>query len=375
MKDANVRAGSGGGFGGGTDVIGRMMMEAWEGALDADVAILLVDAARRLGDAEMALAHQFSSNFPTPEAAAAAGAPVSSVTKRLLVLNKIDLVRDRTDMLPLIERLTAICEFDAVFLISALRYDGVEDLKDFLFAMSARRPWEHAPDADSEMTDQQRCAEIIREKLYQRLNQEVPYAVEQQLGEWRELSDDEFRELQRRFNTESTSEPAADPSAAPVASSEQPAYQDFDATLLGDAEVAVPEAPAVRNLNSLAKRSPTIAKPSPAASTPSSADKPKALRIVQFLHVTKDSQAKILVGHGGATLKAITARAQEDLERLLSRPVVLSLRVRLKSGKRDHAAASSEPTSRDTEQRDDVQHANRQRELNDSKFQEAMRRL
>ena len=87
------------------------------------------------------------------------------------MLNKIDLVKDRTDLLPLIERLTALCEFDAVFLISALRYDGVEDLKDFLFAMSVRRPWEHAPEVTSRMTDAQRCTEIIREKLYQRLNQ------------------------------------------------------------------------------------------------------------------------------------------------------------------------------------------------------------
>ena len=46
-----------------------------QGALDADVAVLLVDAVRRLGDAELSLAQQFATNFPTPEAAAAAGSP------------------------------------------------------------------------------------------------------------------------------------------------------------------------------------------------------------------------------------------------------------------------------------------------------------
>ncbi len=66
--------------------LGKMMAEAWQGALSADVAVLLVDAARRLGDAERTLARDFATHFSNGSA------------KRLLVLNKIDLVRDKTDL-------------------------------------------------------------------------------------------------------------------------------------------------------------------------------------------------------------------------------------------------------------------------------------
>jgi GTP-binding protein Era len=89
--------------------------------------------------------------------------------------------------LPLIDQLTAITEFDAVFMISALQYDGVEDVKDFLFSMSQRKPWEFDSADKSDLNPQEQAAEIIREKLYQRLNHELPYAVTQSLGEWREL--------------------------------------------------------------------------------------------------------------------------------------------------------------------------------------------
>ena len=394
LQDAHIRA-SAASSSFVTSGIGRMMAEAWQGALDADVAVLMVDAARRLGDAELSLAQSFATNFGAPDAAgggASGGATQASTSgaKRLLVLNKIDLMRDRTDLLPLITRLTEICEFDAVFLISALNYDGVEDLKDFLFAMSTRRAWRHAPDARSEMTDVQRVAEVIREKLYQRLNQELPYQIEQRLGEWRELENDEFQSLQRRLQTDPSKSESAGAAEASVAadalsdmltvaaekqSAAASAGNESDATATADADAAplganaevnpenkvaatagaarasggkqsleeqfahlgdttafedLSESPAVRELNALARRRSESALPSaPVASTAASATAAlKPLRIVQFLYVAKESQAKILVGAGGSTLRAVTERAQRDLEQLLGRPIVLSCRVR-----------------------------------------------
>ncbi len=78
--------------------IGKMMAEAWHGALEADVAVLVVDAARRLAEAERSLARDFSTHFTNDR------------TKKLLVLNKMDLLRDRTDMYAtLLRSLGAVC--------------------------------------------------------------------------------------------------------------------------------------------------------------------------------------------------------------------------------------------------------------------------
>ena len=334
--------------------LGRMMADAWRGALSADVAILLVDSARRLGDAERALARDFATHF-------------GGATKKLLILNKIDLLRDRSDLLPLIEQLTAITEFDAVFLISALQYDGVEDVKDFLFAMSAKRPWEFAADTASPAAPPDRVAEIIREKLYQRLNQEVPYAITQLLGEWRELPAAEYAELQLRFAPDAATTAAADTASGDG----DHVTPDGDDAALWDhlgAEDRAPDAPHVAELHALLRQTsnhnlpplplpPSVPGPTPAPTpnqvqaarlaqqmvdeaedsdaAPSNAGQSAAapavaaLRIVVFLYVPKASQAKMVVGAGGGTLRQVTEAAQRDVARLLRRPVVLSLRVKL----------------------------------------------
>ena len=241
--------------------IGMVLAQAWKAAMNADVAILMIDAARRVQDAEIELATTYVARFKNAK------------TRKVLVLNKIDLLVDRTELLPLVEKFSKMIEFDAVFMVSALQYDGVEDLKDFLFAMSKPSKWLFEPSAASAFTPQQLVSEIIREKLYQRLNQEIPYNIIQETSEWRLISQNEFTAVQRALK------------------------KSEDGTPVPETTIEVGAA--------------------------------GALRIGQILYVSKASAAKVVVGASGNTIRAITETAQADIEKALSKPVILSLIVKV----------------------------------------------
>jgi GTP-binding protein Era len=101
------------------------------------------------------------------------------------VLNKVDRVAPKRLLLPLADKLHDVVNFDEVFMVSALENDGVDDIRNFLMHdCSLQRPWLFNEDTVCDMSEQQRCAELIREKVFQRLNQEIPYSVNLRLGEW-----------------------------------------------------------------------------------------------------------------------------------------------------------------------------------------------
>ena len=109
--------------------------------------------------------------------------------KTALVLNKIDGMK-RTDLLPLVEQLHAEGVFEDVFLISALKGEGVERCRSLgggAHAAKARgcirktRP----PIFPSRLL----AAEVTREKIYLRLHDELPYASAVETEKWEERKD------------------------------------------------------------------------------------------------------------------------------------------------------------------------------------------
>src|SRR5262245_20725480 len=92
-----------------------MVKAAWQGAADADLVALLVDAARGFGDDARAIAAHLRH----------VGKPA------VLVLNKIDMVR-RDKLLALTEAANAACPFERTFMVSAKTGDGVDDLANWL---------------------------------------------------------------------------------------------------------------------------------------------------------------------------------------------------------------------------------------------------
>ena len=159
-----------------------MVAAAWTGAADADIRLLLIDARKGLDE----------------EAGRILTALAATPAHCVLALNKIDLVRrDRT--LALSRDANEVCAFEATFMISAATGDGVSDLSARLAAMVPPGPWLYPEDQLSDMNDRLFAAEITREKLFERLHQELPYALTVETEDWQGFDDGSVRIAQTVF--------------------------------------------------------------------------------------------------------------------------------------------------------------------------------
>ena len=207
-----------------------MVTTAWGGASDADIVVLLIDARKGVDD----------------EAASILGKLAEVRQPKVLVLNKVD-VAEKPVLLTLAERIGAQAKFDATFMLSALTGDGVDDLKTWLAAHSPVGPWHYPEDQISDAPMRALAAEITREKLFNRLHQELPYQATVETESWKELRG-------------------------------------------GD------------------------------------------VRIEQTIYVERESQRKIVLGKGGATIKAIGAEARREIAELTEQKVHLFLFVKVREG-------------------------------------------
>ena len=155
----------------------RAMVEAaWGGARDADAVVVLIDAAKGLEeDAEAILT-----------GSATLGGPV------VLALNKVDRMA-KTRLLELAAKCAEYRDFDRVFMISALEGDGVDDLRDYLAAVVPPGPWLYPEDQISDAPQRHWAAEVTREKVYERLHDELPYASTVETTDWKTLKDGSTR--------------------------------------------------------------------------------------------------------------------------------------------------------------------------------------
>ncbi len=213
-----------------------MVTGAWAGAHDADIVGVLVDAKRGID-----------------EEAGAIVARLGDVKRPcVLILNKIDLV-DKLSLLHLTDELSKRAAWQATFMISALSGDGVADLRCWLAGRVPEGPWHYPEDQVSVAPMRQLAAEITREKLYERLHQELPYQSTVETEVWKEL-------------------------------------------------------------------------------------RGGAVRIEQTIYVERDSQRKIVIGKGGATIKAIGAEARREIALAVEHPVHLFLFVKVRAGWGDDPA-------------------------------------
>ena len=135
-----------------------MVTSAWGGAGDADVVCLLIDARRGLDEEGEAILAKLP-DLRQP---------------KILILNKIDLI-ERSRLLALAAKLNEQVPFDHTFMVSALKGDGVQDLKRVLAGMMPESPWLYPEDQISDAPLRMLAAEITREKIYERLHEELPY--------------------------------------------------------------------------------------------------------------------------------------------------------------------------------------------------------
>jgi GTPase len=204
-----------------------MVAAAWTGAEDADLVLLVIDAAAAI-------------SAPVERIIAALG------ERRLplfVALNKIDLV-EKPKLLTLSGALAGRLDPQQLFMISATQSDGIIDLKHALAAAMPAGPWLYPADELSDATDRMIAAELTREQIVNQLYQELPYAAAVETETWD--------------------------------------------------------------------------------------DRPDGSTVIrQQILVERDSQKAIVIGKGGARLKAIGAAAREEIARHLGRPVHLFLHVKV----------------------------------------------
>ena len=160
-----------------------MVSAAWSGASDADVVIVLVDAVKGIDDDVARIVEKLG------EVKAA----------KLLVLNKVDRLADKAQLLPLIETLSQSVTFDNVYMLSALTGDGVSELLDDLAQRMPEGPWHFPEDDISDLPMRLLAAEITREKIYDRLHQELPYAITVETTDWKNFKNKSVRIEQTIF--------------------------------------------------------------------------------------------------------------------------------------------------------------------------------
>jgi GTP-binding protein Era len=148
----------------------RMMKEITEALDHRDLLVFVADAQQSPRDADLAAI----------ELVRRAATPV------FLVLNKVDRLEDKRDLLPRIEKYKELHEFEEYFPISALKGTGLDDLRR---GIAARMPEGPALFPEDYLTDQPErffVAELLREKVLRWTREEVPHAVAVLIENWEE---------------------------------------------------------------------------------------------------------------------------------------------------------------------------------------------
>ena len=162
-----------------------MTTAAWGAAGDADLLALLIDARHEVGakgDRET-LSESTSRILETLK-------PMG--VKPVLILNKVDLI-ERDLLLGLAARLNAELPFRETFMISALGGSGLDKLKRDLAGMMPKGPWLYPEDQIADAPMRSLAAEITREKLFERLHDELPYQTTVETESWKDQPDGSAR--------------------------------------------------------------------------------------------------------------------------------------------------------------------------------------
>lgn len=160
-----------------------MVRSAWTGAGEADAVLFLVDAPAAAREKGPAIADTRSITDDLRRA---------GKRRVALVLNKTDAI-SHARLLPLVDEMNDGEVFERVFMISALKGDGLPELKSWCAGHMPAGPWLYPPDQAADIPSRLLAAEITREKLFMRLHDELPYATTVETESWSERKDGSVR--------------------------------------------------------------------------------------------------------------------------------------------------------------------------------------
>lgn len=148
-----------------------IVREAWNKIESSDFLALLVDCRKGVTkDVEMIIKSLKAKD-----------------KKAVLILNKIDLVNKEV-LFSLAQHLNENDIFDQTFMISALKNDGTEKLVKYFCDISPKGPWMFDEDQIMDLPVKFFAAEVTREKIFSKLQQELPYSVAVETEKWQETN-------------------------------------------------------------------------------------------------------------------------------------------------------------------------------------------
>lgn len=151
----------------------EVAVTGWESMQEADVVAVVVDAARKIDDMTLSIVNRLTRDRSHINA-----------SEILLILNKMDLVEPRERVLPKVDEYNRDNIFNEIFFVSALKGSGLDELKNYLISKAAPGDLPYPTDWTTDQSLLEQTEEVIREKIFQRTNSDVPYRVWQENLAW-----------------------------------------------------------------------------------------------------------------------------------------------------------------------------------------------
>lgn len=136
-----------------------MVGAAMDAAGDADAILMIIDAQKGVTDTVRGLIEK-----------------IKELPNLFVALNKTDAVR-KQDLLPITAEIAKLAQWREIFMISALKDDGVRQMLDSLASVMPESPYLFDAHDASDVPDLLYLAELTREKVYRYIHQELPYHI------------------------------------------------------------------------------------------------------------------------------------------------------------------------------------------------------
>ena len=155
----------------------KIVKTAWSGIRDAELVCLLIDATEGFNNKIKIILDEFK----------------KKEINNILVLNKVDAVKKPT-LLELTKKITDYYpDFKEIFMISAKTGEGVGKLKQYILNQATEGEWIFKDDELTDIPLKFLASEITREKLFLKLDKELPYNVDVETEKWEEFDNGDIK--------------------------------------------------------------------------------------------------------------------------------------------------------------------------------------
>lgn len=142
--------------------LGEHMVKSIRSSVDdVDCAVLMADVTKKMSPVEQQLIRSFANNG----------------TQVILLLNKVDLLKNKEELLPIIEQYSGLYDFAEIIPISVKRRINTDKILPALERFAVEGEHFFPDDIATDRTERFLCAEIVREKILWTMEQEIPHGT------------------------------------------------------------------------------------------------------------------------------------------------------------------------------------------------------